>query len=99
MKNNHYALFPQLLGVYGYNENEKLKKEINNIIGIYRDTKYEKREEHQGIRPRRRFRWRRQQGRPCMVQAEAAGEIRCEDERSWTGQGGDYSSNPGRPKN
>ena len=49
MKNNHYALFPQLLGVYGYNENEKLKKEINNIIGIYRDTKYEKREEHQGI--------------------------------------------------
>lgn len=49
MKNNHYSLFPQLLGVYGYDDNEELKKEINNIIGIYRDTKYEKREEHQGI--------------------------------------------------
>lgn len=49
MRDNHYVLFPQLLGVYEYNKNDELKDEIKNIIGIYSDTKYERKEHCPGI--------------------------------------------------
>ena len=47
--NNHLVLFPQILGVYKFDKNEELKKEITNQISIYKGTEYEQSNDGQGI--------------------------------------------------